>query len=490
MDKKIIGEGITFDDVLIMPSRSGVIPREVDVATRLTRHIGLSIPIVSAAMDTVTEANLAIAIAREGGFGVIHKNFPIERQAEEVHKVKRSESVRVTNPITLPPNVPIRETVRLMAEHNISGIPVTEDGKLLGIITSRDLRFEKDLSKRVHQLMTPRERLVTASTNISLEAAKEILHEKRIEKLLLVDEDFNLTGMITVKDIMKSIKFPNASKDEEGRLLVGAAVGVTGDFEERASELIRAGTDVIVIDTAHGHSDKVIQALKKLRARFPDQEFIAGNIATASAARDLIEAGADALKVGIGPGSICTTRVIAGIGVPQLTAIMEVTKASKGEVPVIADGGIRYSGDITKALAAGAHVVMIGSLFAGTDESPGEDIIYEGRRFKAYRGMGSISAMKAGSKDRYFQDDLPGLNENEKLVAEGIEGRVEYKGPLSDYLFQLIGGVKAGMGYCGARNIEELRTKTQFIKVSVASVRESHPHDVAIVREAPNYSLK
>jgi IMP dehydrogenase len=488
MDKKIIGEGITFDDVLIQPSRSKVTPREVDVATRLTRHIKLSIPIVSAAMDTVTEANLAIAIAREGGLGVIHKNFPVERQAEEVRKVKRAESVRVTNPITLPPDAPIREAVQLMAEHNISGIPITKGRKLLGIITSRDLRFEKDFSRRVEELMTPRERLVTAPTNISLEAAKEILHESRIEKLLLIDENFNLSGMITVKDIMKSIKFPNASKDEEGRLLVGAAVGVSGDFEERTSELIKAGTDVIVIDTAHGHSERVIRALKKLRALFPEQELIAGNIATASAAHDLIEAGADALKVGIGPGSICTTRVIAGIGVPQITAIMEVTKAASGEVPIIADGGIRYSGDITKALAAGAHVVMIGSLFAGTDESPGEEIIYEGRRFKAYRGMGSIAAMKAGSKDRYFQDDLPGLNGNEKLVAEGIEGRVEYKGPLSDYLFQLIGGVKAGMGYCGARNIEELRTKTQFIKVSVASARESHPHDVAIVREAPNYS--
>jgi len=441
-------------------------------------------------MDTVTEADMAIAIAREGGLGVIHKNFSIERQAEEVRRVKRSESVRVTNPITLPPGAAIKEACQLMAKHNISGIPITEGGKLVGIITNRDLRFEDDLSMRVSELMTPRERLVTAPDDISLESAKQILHKNRIEKLLLVNENFNLSGMITVKDIMKSIKFPHASKDAEGRLLVGAAVGVTGDFKERTAELVEAGTDVVAIDTAHGHSERVLEALKKLRANFPDQEFIAGNIATASATRDLIEAGADAVKVGLGPGTICTTRVIAGVGVPQVTAIMEVTKAANGEVPVIADGGIRYSGDITKAIAAGAHVVMIGSLFAGTDESPGEDIIYEGRRFKAYRGMGSIGAMKAGSKDRYFQDDPEGLKGNEKLVAEGIEGRVEYKGPLSDYLFQLIGGVKAGMGYCGARNIEELRTKAQFIRVSLASVRESHPHDVAIVREAPNYSLR
>lgn len=443
-------------------------------------------------MDTVTESRLAIAIAKEGGIGIIHKNFSIEKQAEEVRKVKRSESVIIKEPITLPPEACLREAFNLMCENNISGIPITENGKLAGIITNRDLRFEEDLHKNVCDLMTPKKNLITALEGISLQKAKQILHKNRIEKLLLVDNDFNLRGLITVKDIMKNIKFPNSAKDKRGQLLVGAAVGVVGDFLERATELIKAGVNVIVIDTAHGHSEKAITSLKKLKARFPNQDFIGGNVATAEATKDLILAGADAVKVGIGPGSICTTRVIAGVGIPQLSAIINCAKASHDEVPIIADGGIRYSGDIAKAIAAGAHTVMIGSLFAGTDESPGENIIYEGRRYKAYRGMGSISAMEAGSKDRYFQEDEMAIEplKGEKLVAEGIEGRVEYKGPLSNYLYQLIGGLKSGMGYCGAANIEEMRIKTKFTKVSKAAVRESHPHNVSIVKEAPNYQQR
>ena len=431
---------------------------------------------------------MAIAIAKEGGIGIIHKNFSIEQQSAEVRKVKRSESIIIKNPITLGPESNLKNAFDLMLEKNISGIPITKNGKLLGIITNRDLRFAENLSRKVTKFMTSKN-LITAPEGISIEKAKHILHKNRIEKLLIVDDDFILKGLITVKDILKNIKFPNAAKDNRGQLLVGASVGVVGDFLERATELINAGTDVIVIDTAHGHSEKTISALKKLKAKFPNQEFIAGNVATGEGTKDLILAGADAIKVGIGPGSICTTRVIAGVGIPQLTAIMNCSKIAKDEVQIIADGGIKYSGDIAKAIGAGAHSVMIGSLFAGTDESPGEDIIYEGRRFKYYRGMGSIGAMKAGSKDRYFQDDIETNQKitSDKLVAEGIEGRVEYKGPLSAYLYQLIGGLKAGMGYCGAGNIQDMRSKTKFTKVSKSSLIESHPHDVSIVKEAPNY---
>ncbi|MCK4357187.1 MAG: IMP dehydrogenase [Candidatus Cloacimonetes bacterium] len=490
MNNKIVSESITFDDVLLIPARSKVVPRDVDVTTKLTKNINLNIPIISSAMDTVTESRMAIAIAKEGGIGIIHKNFSIDQQSAEVRKVKRSESIIIKNPITLGPEASLKDAFNLMLEKNISGIPIRQpsDGKLLGIITNRDLRFAENLSKKVTELMT-KKNLITAPEGISIQKAKHILHENRIEKLLIVDNDFILKGLITVKDILKNIKFPNAAKDSLGQLLVGAAVGVVGDFFERATELINAGADVIVIDAAHGHSEKSIYALKKLKAKFPNQDFIAGNVATGEATKDLILAGADAVKVGLGPGSICTTRVIAGVGVPQLSAIMNCAKGTKNEVPIIADGGIKYSGDIAKAIAAGAHTVMIGSLFAGTDESPGENIIYEGRRYKSYRGMGSIGAMKAGSKDRYFQDDIV-TNQNgksEKLVAEGIEGRVEYKGPLSAYLYQLIGGLKAGMGYCGAGNIQDMRTKTKFTKVSKSSLIESHPHDVSIVKEAPNY---
>lgn len=490
MNDKIISESITFDDVLLIPARSKVVPRDVDVTTKLTKNINLNIPIISSAMDTVTESKMAIAIAKEGGIGIIHKNFSIEQQSAEVRKVKRSESIIIKNPITLGPESSLKDAFNLMLEKNISGIPIRQpsDGKLLGIITNRDLRFAENLSKKVTELMT-KKNLVTAPEGISIQKAKHILHKNRIEKLLIVDNDFILKGLITVKDILKNIKFPDAAKDDRGQLLVGAAVGVVGDFFERATELINAGADVIVIDTAHGHSEKSIYSLKKLKAKFPNKDFIAGNVATGEATKDLILAGADAVKVGIGPGSICTTRVIAGVGIPQLSAIMNCSKIAKDEVPIIADGGIKYSGDIAKAIAAGAHSVMIGSLFAGTDESPGEDIIYEGRRYKYYRGMGSIGAMKAGSKDRYFQDDIV-TNQNiesEKLVAEGIEGRVEYKGPISAYLYQLIGGLKAGMGYCGAGNIQDMRTNTKFTKVSKASLIESHPHDVSIVKEAPNY---
>ena len=488
MNNKIVSESITFDDVLLLPARSRVVPRDIEVATKLTKNIILNIPIISSAMDTVTESRMAIAIAKEGGIGIIHKNISIEQQSVEVRKVKRSESIIIKNPITLGPEANLKDAFTLMLEKNISGIPITKNRKLLGIITNRDLRFAENLSKKVTEFMTCKN-LITAPEGTSLQKAKHILHKNRIEKLLIIDDDFILKGLITVKDILKNIKFPNAAKDSRGQLLVGAAIGVVGDFLERAAELINAGADVIVIDTAHGHSEKAISALKKLKAKFPNQEFIAGNVATGEATKDLILSGADAVKVGLGPGSICTTRVIAGVGVPQLSAIMNCAKGAKNEVPIIADGGIKYSGDIAKAIAAGAHSVMIGSLFAGTDESPGEDIIYEGRRYKYYRGMGSIGAMKAGSKDRYFQDDIE-TNQNitsEKLVAEGIEGRVEYKGPISAYLYQLIGGLKAGIGYCGAANLEEMRTKTKFTKVSKASLIESHPHDVSIVKEAPNY---
>ncbi|MBN2017094.1 MAG: IMP dehydrogenase [Candidatus Cloacimonetes bacterium] len=488
MKEKILHESFTFDDVLLVPGKSKVLPKEVELKTKLTKKISLNIPIISAAMDTVTEAKMAIAMAKEGGLGVIHKNLTIEQQAVLVQKVKRSESVIIQNPITLSPDARLQDVQDLMQDHNIAGIPITKGQKLVGIITNRDMMFENDMSKKVSGLMTSKN-LITAREGISLDDAKALLHKHRIEKLLLVDDNFSLKGLITVKDIMKSIKFPNAAKDDDGRLLAGAAIGVAGDYLERASELIKAGVDVIVVDTAHGHSTKALDAMKKIRVAFPALTIIAGNVATADATRDIIKCGMDAVKVGIGPGSICTTRVIAGVGVPQLTAIMECAHATQNEVPIIADGGIKYSGDIAKAIAAGAHVVMIGSLFAGTDESPGEDVIYEGRRYKTYRGMGSIGAMKAGSKDRYFQDDVKTNDPTEsiKLVAEGIEGRVEYKGPLSDYIFQLLGGLRAGMGYCGASNIEQMRSNTKFTKITAASLKESHPHDVSITKEAPNY---
>lgn len=475
--------GLTFDDVLLIPNESEVIPREVDISTYLTRNIKLNIPVLSAAMDTVTEARLAIAIAREGGLGVIHKNMSIEKQTSEVDKVKRSEHGIIVDPIYLSPHNTIREALAIMERYRISGVPITDNGKLVGILTNRDLRFETNFDQPIENVMT-KENLITAPVGTTIEEAKAILQKHKIEKLPLVDENFMLKGLITIKDIQKAIQYPNAAKDAKGRLRVGAAIGVGRDTLERAKALVKAGVDVLVVDTAHGHSKGVVETVRKVKELFPDAEIIAGNVATAEATRSLIEAGASAVKVGVGPGSICTTRVVAGIGVPQITAISWCAKeASKYGIPVIADGGIKYSGDITKALAAGANCVMIGNLLAGTEESPGERVIYKGRSFKVYRGMGSIGAMKEGSRDRYFQENA------EKLVPEGIEGRVPYKGPLADTIFQLVGGLKAGMGYCGARNIEELQTKARFIRITNAGLRESHPHDVVITQEAPNYSL-
>jgi len=482
-EDKIIKEALTFDDVLLVPQYSEVLPKDVDVSTYLTKTIKLNIPLMSAGMDTVTESRMAIAIAREGGIGVIHKNMTVEEQASEVDKVKRSEHGVIVDPFYLSPENKIYEAMELMAKYRISGVPITVNGKLVGIITNRDIRFETDYSKPIKDVMTA-SNLITAKEGITLEEAKEIMKKHKIEKLPIVDDDGNLKGLITIKDIEKAVKYPNAAKDSKGRLLCAAAVGVSRDTDERVDALVKAQVDVIVVDTAHGHSKGVIETVKRIKSRYPNIQVIAGNIATAEAARDLIEAGADCVKVGIGPGSICTTRVVAGIGVPQITAIMDVAKVAKEYgIPVIADGGIRYSGDITKALAAGADVVMIGSLFAGCEESPGECEIYQGRRFKVYRGMGSLSAMKAGSKDRYFQEDAS------KLVPEGVEGRVPYKGPLEDTVFQLIGGLKSGMGYCGARTIKELQQKAKFVKVTQAGVRESHPHDIYITKEAPNYSV-
>lgn len=482
-DEKFVGEGLTFDDVLLIPAKSEVLPREVDTSTRLTERIRLNIPLMSAGMDTVTESRLAIAIAREGGIGVIHKNMSIEQQALEVDRVKRSEHGVITDPIYLTPDHTIADAEEIMSRYRISGVPITVNGKLVGIITNRDLRFETDYRRKIAEVMT-KDNLITAPVGTTLEEAKEILRRHKIEKLPIVDENFNLKGLITIKDIEKARQYPNAAKDEKGRLVVGAAVGVGKDMMERVEALVAAQVDVIVIDTAHGHSKGVIEAVKKIKAAFPDVDLIAGNVATAEATRELFEAGADAVKVGIGPGSICTTRVVAGIGVPQITAIYDCARAAaEYGKPIIADGGIKYSGDITKAIAAGADVVMIGSLFAGTEESPGEIEIYQGRSFKVYRGMGSLGAMKCGSKDRYFQE------EEQKLVPEGVEGRVPYKGPLSETIFQLVGGLRAGMGYCGCRTIEELKTKTRFIRITTAGLRESHPHDVIITKEAPNYSL-
>ncbi|HVJ50503.1 IMP dehydrogenase [Desulfitobacterium sp.] len=480
---KIIGEGLTFDDVLLVPAKSDVLPRDVDVSTYLTPKIKLNIPLMSAGMDTVTDSRMAIAMAREGGIGIIHKNMSIEQQAMEVNKVKRSEHGVITDPIFLHPNDKIQDCLDLMARYRISGVPITVEGKLVGILTNRDLRFVKDFDRFIGEVMT-KENLVTAPVGTTLEHAKEILAHHRIEKLPIVDGDGYLKGLITIKDIEKARQYPNSAKDERGRLRVGAAVGVTADTIERADALYKAGADVIVLDTAHGHSRGVLQMVRELREAFPELQIIAGNVATAKATRALIEAGADAIKVGIGPGSICTTRVVAGIGVPQITAIMNCSEeASKHGIPIIGDGGIKFSGDIVKALAAGANTVMIGSLFAGTEESPGDTEIYQGRSFKVYRGMGSISAMKAGSRDRYFQE------KEQKLVPEGIEGRVPFKGSMADTVYQMIGGLRAGMGYCGAKNLEVLRTESQFIRMTQAGLRESHPHDVTITKESPNYSL-
>lgn len=483
-EEKFGKEALTFDDVLVVPMKSEILPRDADVSTRLSDKLKLNIPLLSAAMDTVTEAPMAIAMAREGGLGVIHKNMSIEEQAEEVDKVKRSESGVITNPFYLTPDHKVYDAEALMAKYRISGVPIVDENKrLVGIITNRDLRFVRDYSTPIREVMT-KENLVTAPVGTTLKEAEAILQKHKIEKLPLVDENFVLKGLITIKDIEKARQYPNAAKDAQGRLVVGAAVGVSRDTMERAEALVAAGVDVLVVDTAHGHSKGVIETVKALRKRFPDLDIIAGNVATGEATRDLIEAGATAVKVGIGPGSICTTRVVAGIGVPQITAIYDcATVARQYGVAIIADGGIKYSGDIVKAIAAGADAVMIGSLFAGTDESPGEFEIYQGRRFKVYRGMGSIGAMKAGSRDRYFQEN------EQKLVPEGIEGRVPYKGPLHEVVYQLIGGLRAGMGYTGCRTIEELKTKTRFVRITNAGLRESHPHDVQITKEAPNYSL-
>lgn len=481
-----IEEGLTFDDVLLLPARSDVLPKDADTTTRLTRNIKINIPIISAAMDTVTEARLAIALAREGGLGIIHRAFSIKDQAHEVDKVKKSESGMIIDPITIEPHQKIHEALDLMARYRISGVPVIKKGRLVGILTNRDLRFETRYDLPVSAVMT-KENLVTAPEGTTLEQAKEILQVHKIEKLLIVDEQKNLKGLITIKDIEKRIKFPDACKDPFGRLRVGAAVGVGPDAEERAATLVEADVDLVVVDTAHGHSRGVIETVKALKSKFSQVEVVAGNIATEEAANDLIEAGADALKVGIGPGSICTTRIVAGAGVPQITAIAKCAKiADKYGIPIIADGGIKFSGDIAKALAAGAHAVMIGGLFAGTEESPGETVFLQGRSYKVYRGMGSLGAMQRGGRDRYGQEDV----EENKLVPEGIEGRVPYKGTLSAAVYQLVGGLKSGMGYCGCATIEELRTKSQFIKITNAGLRESHVHNVIITKEAPNYRLE
>ncbi|MFQ3573287.1 MAG: IMP dehydrogenase [Thermodesulfovibrionales bacterium] len=477
--------GLTFDDVLLLPAKSDVVPRDVDTSTKLTRNITLNIPIVSAAMDTVTEAEMAISIAREGGLGFIHRAMSPERQAGEIDKVKKSESGMIVDPITISPNAPILDALMLMQRYKISGVPVTKKGKLVGIITNRDLKFETNFTKKVSEVMT-HERLITAPVGTDLEKAKDILHKYKIEKLPIVDDDFNLKGLITIKDIEKREKYPSACKDLMGRLRVGAAVGVGDEAILRVELLVKAGVDIIAIDTAHGHSEAVINTLKKIKKLF-DIDVVAGNVATKEGAEDLIKAGADAIKVGIGPGSICTTRIVAGAGVPQLTAIKNCFEVGvKYNIPVIADGGIKYSGDITKALAAGASCVMIGSLFAGTDESPGEIILYQGRSYKSYRGMGSLGAMQEGAKDRYGQEGV----EKAKLVPEGVEGRVPYKGPLSQSIHQLVGGVRSGMGYCGAKTLEELRKNARFIRITNAGYRESHVHDVIITKEAPNYRIE
>lgn len=482
--EKFLKEGLTFDDVLLIPAKSEVLPKNTDVSTYLTRKIKLNIPLMSAGMDTVTEARLAIAIAREGGIGIIHKNMSIEKQAMEVDKVKRSEHGVIVDPFHLSPDNIISDAMELMERYKISGVPITDKkGKLVGILTNRDLRFETDFSRKIDEVMT-KDRLVTAPVGTSVAEAEEVLKKHKIEKLPLVDEQGYLKGLITIKDIEKTIQYPHSAKDSSGRLLAGAAVGVTADMMDRVAALVAAKVDVIVLDTAHGHSKGVIDGVKKIKQTYPSIQVIAGNVATAAATKELIEAGADAIKVGIGPGSICTTRVVTGIGVPQITAVYDCAlEAEKHGVPIIADGGVKYSGDLPKAIAAGASVIMIGSLFAGTEESPGDTEIYQGRSYKVYRGMGSLGAMAEGSKDRYFQEDA------KKLVPEGVEGRVPFKGALSDTIYQLVGGLRAGMGYCGTHTIDELRKNGQFIRVTAAGLRESHPHDIQITKESPNYSL-
>ncbi|MEG1946762.1 MAG: IMP dehydrogenase [Lachnospiraceae bacterium] len=480
---KIIGEGITFDDVLLVPAYSEVTQNMVDISTNLTKKIKLNIPMMSASMDTVTEHRMAIAMARQGGIGIIHKNMSIEEQAEEVDKVKRSENGVITDPFFLSPEHTLEDADELMSKFRISGVPVTENGKLVGIITNRDLKFEEDFSKKIKESMTS-EHLVTAKEGITIAEAKKILAKARKEKLPIVDDDFNLKGLITIKDIEKQIKYPLSAKDEQGRLLCGAGVGITSNMMERVDALVAVKVDAVVVDSAHGHSKNILEAVKAIKTKYPDLQVIAGNIATGAATRALIEAGADAVKVGIGPGSICTTRVVAGIGVPQITAIMDCYAAAKEYgIPIIADGGIKYSGDMTKAIAAGANVCMMGSILAGCDESPGTFELYQGRKYKVYRGMGSLAAMENGSKDRYFQQNA------KKLVPEGVEGRVAYKGTVEDTVFQLIGGLRSGMGYCGAATIELLMETGQFVKISAASLKESHPHDIHITKEAPNYSI-
>jgi IMP dehydrogenase len=484
---RIIEEALTFDDVLLVPAHSTVLPKQVDLSTRLTREISLNIPLVSAAMDTVTESRLAIALAQEGGIGIVHKNLSIEAQAAEVYKVKKYESGVIKDPITVPPDTTIQEVLQLTRQHNISGVPVVDGAELVGIVTNRDLRFETRYDESVAKVMTPKERLVTVKEGASREEVMALLHQHRIEKLLVVNEQFHLRGLITVKDIQKAQDKPNACKDELERLRVGAAVGTGGDTEERVAALVNAGVDVVVVDTAHGHSQGVIDRVAWVRKNFPDVQIIGGNIATADAAKALVEAGADGVKVGIGPGSICTTRIISGVGVPQITAVANVAKALEGSgVPFIADGGIRFSGDMAKAIVAGAYCVMVGGMFAGTEESPGEVELYQGRTYKAYRGMGSLGAMQQGSSDRYFQDSSEGV---EKLVPEGIEGRVPYKGSMLAIVHQLMGGLRASMGYTGCHNLEEMRTKPQFVRVTNAGMKESHVHDVTITREAPNYRI-
>jgi IMP dehydrogenase len=485
MLRKPLEEGLTFDDVLLVPAESNILPAETDVRTSFTRHIQLNIPIVSAAMDTVTESRLAIAVAQQGGIGIIHKNMTIAEQADEVDKVKRSESGMIVNPITMSPDDSLREALAVMEKYKISGVPITREGRLVGILTNRDLRFETNFNQKISEVMT-RENLITVPVGIGLEDAKKILHKHKIEKLLVVDDDYRLKGLITVKDIKKAIEFPNASKDELGRLRVGAAIGPSPDMLERATALVNAHVDVLVIDTAHGHSKKVLDAISTIKKHFPKMDIVAGNIGTAEAARALIERGIDAVKVGMGPGSICTTRIVTGSGIPQITAIDNCYQVTREYgIPLIADGGIKYAGDVAKAMAAGASSVMIGSLFAGTDESPGEQVLYQGRSYKDYRGMGSLEAMKKGSKDRYAQttEDIM------KMVPEGIEGRVPYRGSVSNVIYQLVGGLRAGMGYCGCRNLEEMRNSTKFLWITPAGLRESHVHDVVITKEAPNYQV-
>ena len=481
-----IVEGLTFDDVLLLPGKSSVLPAEADTRTCLARGIALNIPMVSAAMDTVTEAHLAIAMARQGGLGFVHRNMTIERQTEEVDRVKRSESGMIVDPVTISPEHSVHHALDLMNKYHVSGLPVTRDSKLVGILTNRDLRFEKNLDQPVSSVMT-KDNLVTVPVGTTLEEAERLLQHHRIEKLLVVDQHFNLKGLITVKDIQKKLEYPRATKDQQGRLRVGAAIGATGDFLERATELARFNVDVLALDTAHGHSTRVMEAIGAVKQRLPNMQVVAGNVATYEGARDLIALGIDGLKVGIGPGSICTTRVVTGAGVPQVTAIVEAARAAKGTgIPVIADGGVKYSGDITKAIAAGASVVMIGGLFAGTEEAPGETILYQGRTFKTYRGMGSLGAMEAGSADRYAQESA----DRGKSVPEGVEGRVPYKGPLSGLVEQLTGGLRSGMGYCGAANLRDLQEHSRFVRITSAGLRESHVHDVIITREAPNYQVE